>query len=57
MLNYSTTFLKLGFLLLSTYFFCFNFQDNSTLELCIAKWWANIGEVMLKYSITFLRLG
>ena len=33
---------------------CFNFfQGDSTLELCIAKWWANIGDVMLNYSLTF----
>ena len=36
-----------------TNFILFDFQDNSTLELCIAKWWANIGDVMLSYSITF----
>ena len=53
MLNCSIAFLKLGCLLLSRSFISFLFQDNSTLELCIAKWWANIGEVMLNYSITF----
>jgi len=29
------------------------FQDNRTLEVCIAKWWANIGDVSLSYSIKF----
>ncbi|XP_046339901.1 tripeptidyl-peptidase 2-like [Haliotis rufescens] len=27
--------------------------DGVTLELCVAKWWANLGEVTLDYSITF----
>ncbi|XP_052216044.1 tripeptidyl-peptidase 2-like isoform X2 [Dreissena polymorpha] len=31
----------------------FNVVDNRTLELCVAKWWANIGEVTLNYTVTF----
>jgi hypothetical protein len=28
-------------------------QDDRTIEVCIAKWWANIGDVNLDYSVTF----
>ncbi|XP_033760966.1 tripeptidyl-peptidase 2-like [Pecten maximus] len=31
----------------------FQVVDNSTLEMCIAKWWANLGDVTLNYKITF----
>ncbi|XP_048746966.2 tripeptidyl-peptidase 2-like [Ostrea edulis] len=31
----------------------FRVEENGTLELCIAKWWANLGDVILNYSITF----
>ena len=31
----------------------FFFQENRTLELCVAKWWANLGDVALNYSINF----
>ncbi|KAJ8310382.1 hypothetical protein KUTeg_012247 [Tegillarca granosa] len=31
----------------------FRVMENCTLEMCIAKWWANIGEVKLSYSVTF----
>ncbi|XP_060602891.1 tripeptidyl-peptidase 2-like [Ruditapes philippinarum] len=27
--------------------------DDRTIEVCIAKWWANIGDVNLDYSVTF----
>ncbi|XP_052784723.1 tripeptidyl-peptidase 2-like [Mya arenaria] len=27
--------------------------ENRTLEVCVAKWWANLGEVTLNYSVTF----
>ncbi|KAL5005334.1 hypothetical protein ScPMuIL_018790 [Solemya velum] len=31
----------------------FPVQDDSTLELCLVKWWANLGEVTLNCDITF----
>ncbi|XP_022341956.2 tripeptidyl-peptidase 2-like [Crassostrea virginica] len=31
----------------------FRVEENGTLELCMAKWWANLGNVILNYSITF----
>lgn len=27
--------------------------DGNILEVCLAKWWANLGEVSLNYSVTF----
>ncbi|CAI9728027.1 tripeptidyl-peptidase 2-like [Octopus vulgaris] len=27
--------------------------DSNILEVCLAKWWANLGEVTLDYSVTF----
>ena len=29
------------------------FQGGVTLELTLAKWWANLGEVSLDYDLTF----
>lgn len=31
----------------------FPVQERRTLELCIAKWWANIGNLLINYSISF----
>ncbi|KAK3095930.1 hypothetical protein FSP39_020998 [Pinctada imbricata] len=31
----------------------FKVMENNTLEVCIAKWWANLGEVVMDYSVTF----
>ncbi|XP_063430494.1 tripeptidyl-peptidase 2-like [Mytilus trossulus] len=31
----------------------FKVTENRTLELCIAKWWANLGDVTLNYSLNF----
>lgn len=35
------------------YTYAFKVEENITLELCIAKWWASLGDVILNYSVTF----
>ena len=31
----------------------FLFQGGVTLELTLAKWWANLGDITLDYDVTF----
>ncbi|XP_023235229.1 tripeptidyl-peptidase 2-like [Centruroides sculpturatus] len=31
----------------------FPVQERRTLELCIAKWWANVGNLLISYNISF----
>ena len=28
-------------------------QEGNVVEFCLAKWWANLGNVEIKYNITF----
>uniref|UniRef100_V5IDQ3 Tripeptidyl-peptidase 2 n=2 Tax=Ixodes ricinus TaxID=34613 RepID=V5IDQ3_IXORI len=36
--------------------FAFSVFDDSTLELCLSKWWTNLGDVVVDYSLSFFGL-